>query len=87
MQTELGTSGLSRPSRNLTSTLQRDCSVEALSLIAKNGVDPETATDILLATGARNAYLEKMMRPRILTGKLNVGFSLALAHKDDRLAC
>jgi 3-hydroxyisobutyrate dehydrogenase len=72
---------------NLMSTVQRVLSFEAVALAAKNGVDPRTATDILLAGGGRNAYLEKMMKPRILEGKLNVGFTLALAHKDVRLAC
>jgi 3-hydroxyisobutyrate dehydrogenase len=72
---------------NLMSTVQRLLSFEAVALAAKNGVDPRIATDILLASGGRNAYLEKMMKPRILEGKLDVGFTLALAHKDVRLAC
>lgn len=72
---------------NLLSTAQRLLSFEAIALAAKNGVAPETAVDIILAGGGRNAYLEKMMKPRILKGKLNVGFTLGLAHKDARLAC
>ncbi len=72
---------------NLMSTAQRLLSFEAMALAAKNGVDPRTAVGILLAGGGRNAYLEKMMAPRILDGKLNVGFTLGLAHKDARLAC
>jgi 3-hydroxyisobutyrate dehydrogenase len=72
---------------NLMSTAQRLLSFEAMTLAAKNGVDPKTAVDILLAGGGRNAYLERMMKPRILEGKLNVGFTLGLAHKDARLAC
>lgn len=72
---------------NLMSTAQRLLSFEAMALAAKNGVDPRNAADILLAGGGRNAYLEKMMKPRILEGKLNVGFTLGLGHKDVRLAC
>ena len=72
---------------NLMSAVQRVLSFEAMALAAKNGVDPRVATDILLASGGRNAYLERMMKPRILEGKLNVGFTLGLAHKDTRLAC
>ena len=72
---------------NLMSTVQRVLSFEAVSLATKNGVDPGIATDILLAGGGRNAYLEKLMKPRVLAGKLNVGFTLGLAHKDLRLAC
>src|SRR5262249_46240285 len=61
---------------NLMSCVQRALSFEAIALAAKNGVDPAVATDILLAGGGRNAYLEKIMRPRILQGKLDVGFTL-----------
>ena len=72
---------------NLLSTAQRLLSFEAVALAAKNGVDPRVATDVLIASGGKNAYLERMMKPRILEGKLNVGFTLGLAHKDVRLAC
>jgi len=72
---------------NLMSTAQRLISFEAMTLAAKNGVVPEIASQILVASGGRNAYLEKMMGPRVLQGKLNVGFTLGLAHKDVRLAC
>lgn len=72
---------------NMMSTVQRALSFEAVSLAAKCGVPPDIATEILLKSGGRNAYLERMMAPRILQGKLNVGFTLALAHKDLRLAC
>lgn len=72
---------------NLMSTAQRLLSFEAMALAAKNGVSPQKAVEILVASGGRNAYLERMMGPRILQGKLNVGFTLGLAHKDARLAC
>lgn len=72
---------------NLMSMTQRLLSFEAMMLAAKNGVDPATANEILVASGGRNAYLERMMGPRVLKGKLNVGFTLGLAHKDTRLAC
>lgn len=72
---------------NLMSTAQRLLSFEALALAAANGVEPRTATDILVAGGGCNAYLEKILKPRVLEGKLNIGFTLGLAHKDVRLAC
>jgi len=83
----VGTGQVIKLVNNLMSTVQRVLSFEAVSLAAKNGVDPKVATDILLASGGRNAYLEKLMKPRVLAGKLNVGFTLGLAHKDIRLAC
>jgi 3-hydroxyisobutyrate dehydrogenase len=71
---------------NLISTTQRLLSFEGVALAAKNGVDPEVAVEILLASGGRNAFLEKMMGPRVLKGDLAPGFTLALAHKDVNLA-
>lgn len=84
---EIGNGHVIKLVNNLMSTAQRILSFEAMALAAKNGVPPRKAVDILLAGGGRNAFLEKMMSPRILEGKLNVGFTLGLAHKDARLAC
>lgn len=72
---------------NLVSGAQRVLSLEAITLAAKNGIDPRTACDILAAGGARNAYLESYFRQRLLGGKARLGFSLGLMHKDLRLAC
>jgi len=72
---------------NLVSMTQRLLSFEAVTLAAKNGVDPAKAVEILVSGGARNAYLERILGPKILQGQLNIGFTLALAHKDVRLAC
>jgi 3-hydroxyisobutyrate dehydrogenase len=72
---------------NMLSGAQRVLSLEALSLAAKNGIEPGKACEILSAGGARNAYVETFVRQRLLTGKWKVGFSLALMHKDLRLAC
>jgi len=74
------------PGQQLLSTTQRLLSFEGVMFAAKNGVDPKIATEVLVASGARNAYLDRMMGPRVLNGKLNVGFTLGLAHKDVRLA-
>ena len=72
---------------NLLSGAQRLLTFEVMALAAKNGVDPQTAHTILMAGGGRNAYIEKILGPRVLQGDLNPGFTLALAHKDVRLAC
>ena len=71
---------------NLISGAQRLLSMEGMALAAKNGVDPQKALDILVAGGARNVFLEKFMAP-IIKGNVAVGFTLALMHKDVRLAC
>lgn len=71
---------------NLISGAQRLLSMEGMALAAKNGIDPARALEILVAGGARNVFLEKFMEP-IIRGKLDVGFTLGLMHKDVRLAC
>jgi 3-hydroxyisobutyrate dehydrogenase len=71
---------------NLLSCSQRWLSLEALTLAAKNGIDAATAVEVLVAGGGRNAYLE-LQGSRILAGDRDRGFSLALAHKDLKLAC
>jgi 3-hydroxyisobutyrate dehydrogenase len=70
---------------NLVSCAQRLLSWEALTLAAKQGVDPLDALPILQSGGARNAYLENQA-PKILRGEPSAGFTLRLAHKDVRLA-
>jgi 3-hydroxyisobutyrate dehydrogenase len=72
---------------NVLSAAQRLLTFEGMALAAKNGVEPRTAQTILVASGGRNAYMEKIMGPNVLNGKLAAGFTLGLAHKDVRLAC
>jgi 3-hydroxyisobutyrate dehydrogenase len=72
---------------NLMSGAQRLLSMEAVALAAKNGLNPATVIEILLAGGGRNAYLENIMGPHVIVGDLDFGYTLNLAHKDIRLAC
>jgi len=72
---------------NLISHSQRLLTQEGMALAVKNGVTPERTAEILLAGGARNAYMERILKPRVLKGQLKVGFTLGLAEKDVKLAC
>ena len=72
---------------NLISGVQRLLTFEGITLAAKNGIEPAKACEILLAGGGKNAFMEKFMAPQIIKGKLDVGFTLGLMHKDVRLAC
>jgi 3-hydroxyisobutyrate dehydrogenase len=72
---------------NLISHSQRLLTQEGMALAVRNGVAPARALEILLAGGARNAYMERILEPRVLKGQLKVGFTLGLAEKDVRLAC
>lgn len=71
---------------NMLSGAQRLLTFEAVALAQKSGIDPAVAVEILSAGGARNAFLQKSMLP-VLKGDLFCGFTLALMHKDMRLAC
>lgn len=83
----IGNGHLIKIVNNLLSCAQRVLSIEGVALAAKNGMDPRTAVEILSAGGGRNAYLEKIMGPKVVMGDLHAGFTLGLAHKDVRLAC
>lgn len=72
---------------NVMSGAQRLLTLESVALAAKNGIDPVRACEILLAGGAKNSFLETFMIPKILKGDVSPGFTLALMHKDVRLAC
>ena len=82
----IGTGHVAKLANNLLSGGQRLLSLEAMALAVKNGIEPKTALEIILASGGRNLYMEKFM-PNIINGKLASGFALGLLHKDVRLAC
>ncbi|KWF32834.1 3-hydroxyisobutyrate dehydrogenase [Burkholderia diffusa] len=72
---------------NMLSGALRLLTFEGIALAAKNGIGPDKACEILLAGGAKSAFLEKFMAPHIVHGRLATGFTLGLMHKDVRLAC
>jgi 3-hydroxyisobutyrate dehydrogenase len=72
---------------NLMSGVQRLLTFECLTLAAKSGIAPDRAHEILMAGGARNSFLEKVVGPSILGGSAASNFSIGLSHKDVRLAC
>ncbi len=83
----LGTGQVIKLVNNVLSGAHRLLAMESLALAVKNGVDAQRACDILLAGGARSSWMEKFLEPQIIKGKLNVGFTLGLMHKDVKLAC
>ncbi|MBL8589259.1 MAG: NAD(P)-dependent oxidoreductase [Methylobacteriaceae bacterium] len=84
---EVGAGHVIKLVNNMISHAQRLLTQEGMTLAARNGLDPDRAAQILLASGGRNAYMEKVLAPRVLRGKLAIGFTLGLAHKDIALAC
>ncbi|MCG7400364.1 NAD(P)-dependent oxidoreductase [Caballeronia zhejiangensis] len=84
---DIGTGQVIKLVNNMLSAAQRLLTFEGMALAVKNGIDPQRACEILVAGGAKNAFMEKFMAPNILKGKLASGFTLGLMHKDVRLAC
>jgi 3-hydroxyisobutyrate dehydrogenase len=82
----VGTGHVAKLANNMISGAQRLLSLEAVALAVKNGIEPGTAVDIILAGSGRNFFIERFMRSHILTGKLTSGFTLELLHKDISLA-
>lgn len=81
-----GTGYVAKLTNNMLFSAQRLMTLEVVALAAKNGLDPKKAVEILSRGSARNFFLEHTMAPRVLTGQLDSGFTLGLAHKDVRLA-
>jgi 3-hydroxyisobutyrate dehydrogenase len=84
---EVGAGQVAKLANNFVSAAQRLVTMEAMALAVKNGVDSETIVDIMTAGAAKNFYLERLVRPHVLSGKLASGFTLGLLHKDIKLAC
>ena len=83
---ELGCGYVAKLANNLLFATTRLVTLEAVSLAAKNGVDPHKMVEIMRAGSSRNFFLEHAMVPRILSGRLASGFTLGLLHKDVTLA-
>lgn len=83
----VGTGHVAKLANNMISAAQRLVTMEAVALAVKNGLAPDRACEIIMAGSGNNFYLEHFMKPHIIQGRLNHGFTLGLLHKDVRLAC
>ena len=71
---------------NLTSAGNRAVAMEAITLAAKNGLEPQTAMEIMQKGSGRSFMTEVVFPNFILTDKIEQGFTLGLMHKDVSLA-
>ncbi|MEE2969843.1 MAG: NAD(P)-dependent oxidoreductase [Pseudomonadota bacterium] len=71
---------------NLTSAGNRAVAMEAITLAAKNGLNPRTAMEIMQKGSGRSFMTEVVFPNFILTDKIEQGFTLGLMHKDVSLA-
>lgn len=82
----IGNGHVIKIANNMLHHAQRVLSLEVLALASKNGIEPRTAVDIILASSGRNYYIDQNMHSRVLSGKLASGSTLGLLHKDVLLA-
>lgn len=71
---------------NLLNLICRLASFEVVSMLVKDGVDPNTANAIIQKSSGRNYATEVTLPDNILSGKMMQGFTTALMQKDSNLA-
>ena len=84
---EVGAANVAKLANNLISVALGLVDIEAMALAVKNGIEPKKAFEILMASSGRNHYLQKIVGPHMLTGKLAAGYVVGVPHKDIKLAC
>jgi len=82
---DVGTGHVMKLVNNVISAGVRAVTFEALAMGIKNGLSLETCTAVLQKGSARSATTELAL-PKLLKGDFGVSFTLALMHKDVRLA-
>jgi 3-hydroxyisobutyrate dehydrogenase len=82
---DVGTGHVMKLVNNVISAGVRTVTFEALAMGIKNGLSLETCTAVLQKGSARSATTELAL-PKLLKGDFSVSFTLALMHKDVRLA-
>jgi 3-hydroxyisobutyrate dehydrogenase len=81
---DVGTGHVMKLVNNVISAGVRAVTFEALAMGVKNGLSLETCTAVLQKGSARSAT--ELALPKLLKGDFSVSFTLALMHKDVRLA-
>lgn len=71
---------------NLLNLICRLATLEVVSMLVKDGVDPATANTIIQKSSGRNYTTEITLPDNILSGKMMQGFTTALMQKDSNVA-
>ena len=71
---------------NLLNLICRMGTLEVISMLVREGVAPDMAVDIIQKSSGRNYATEITLPDKILSGKMNQGFSTAMMEKDSSLA-
>ena len=83
---ELGSGKPIREGNNLLNLICRLATFEVVSLLVKDGVNPEIAVNTIQKSSGRNYATEITLPDNILSGKMNQGFTTNLMYKDSNVA-
>ncbi len=83
---DVGAGHALKTGNNLLNLICRMATFEVVSLLVNAGVAPGKAVDILQKSSGRNYATEITLPDNILSGKMHLGFSMALMRKDAGLA-
>ena len=82
----IGTGHVAKLANNMLSACCRMATLEAIALATRNGMEPESIVDVLLASSGNNKWLQLFGHVTV-EGRMHVKFTLGLSHKDVRQAC
>ena len=77
---EIGSGHSIKAGNNLLNLICRMATFEVISMLVKDGVEPEKAVNIIQKSSGRNYATEITLPDNILSGKMIQGFSLSLIH-------
>lgn len=82
---EVGTGHVMKLVNNVVAASVRAVTFEAMTMGIKNGLSLKTCAEVL-AKGSARSYTTEITLPKFVRGELKTNFTLALMHKDVRLA-
>ena len=83
---EIGSGHAIKAGNNLLNLICRMATFEVISMLVKDGLDPEKAVNIIQKSSGRNYATEITLPDNILSGKMFQGFSTGLMKKDSGVA-
>ena len=83
---EIGSGHSIKAGNNLLNLICRMATFEVISMLVKDGVEPEIAVNIIQKSSGRNYATEITLPDNILSGKMIQGFSTGLMKKDAGVA-
>ena len=83
---EIGSGHSIKAGNNLLNLICRMATFEVISMLVKDGVNPEKAVNIIQKSSGRNYATEITLPDNILSGKMVQGFSTGLMKKDAGIA-